>query len=300
MIGPATDGPAVLVGFDDRAGGAEPPGGLERHDLLRRAGLDEEARVAPGIAPVHLTLGADGWRSLNLGALVAIARAHPGWPVQAAGAALALSPGEQSERTFPSRPVPHTVAPPTTVLLDRDGTILQPIPYLKDPAQVALLPGAAEGLRELATRGCRLVVLTNQSGVGRGIMTQADVTAVHARMAELLSERGIRLDGIFTCPHLPEAGCDCRKPATGLARTAASALGLDLTRAVVVGDSPVDIGLARQLHVPAVLVLTGNGPTTLAAGGEGPDLAVTDLGELARICAHPAGLGLEPFAATLP
>ena len=138
--------------------------------------------------------------------------------------------------------------------------------FLADPAGVMLLPGAVTGLKALAAGGFRLVVLTNQSGVGRGRFGMDSVTRVNARLSQLLSAAGVTLDGIYVCPHAPEAECGCRKPGTGLATAAARELGLDLTQAIVVGDRAADLGLARRLGVPGFLVTTGQGQATLESG----------------------------------
>ena len=284
----------MVIQFDP--GPAEPgrvaPEELQRR--LTRCGLSPDRDGTTGPDAVRLTLCGRGWESQNLAALVASARAHPGRTVSAGSAASAFAPGLSAGAKLPTAPVAIQVLPPSTIFLDRDGTILQPVPYLNDAAQVALLPGAAAGLRRLADAGRRLVVLTNQSGIGRGVIAPEELERVHARMESLLQARGVRLDGIFTCPHAPDAGCGCRKPAIGMARAAAERFGLDLTRSIVVGDAVVDIGLARQLQVPAVLVLSGDGMLTLRSGTQPPDLAITDLEELAEICLHPAGVGLEP------
>ena len=112
------------------------------------------------------------------------------------------------------------------ILLDRDGTIIVDRHYLSNPAEVELLPGAVAGLRRLADAGFALVVVSNQSGVARGLLTEADVAAVNARTAALLANEGIQIAGWYYCPHGPEAGCDCRKPAAGMAERAAAELGV--------------------------------------------------------------------------
>ena len=144
-------------------------------------------------------------------------------------------------------------------LLDRDGTIIEEKNYLGDPAGVALLPGAAEGMRLLREAGFGLAVLTNQSGIGRGYYTEADMRRVHARMRELLEAEGVVLDGIYFCPHTPEDGCSCRKPATGMAEQAARDLGFSLKDAYVVGDKPADVELAARCGAVGILVRTGYG-----------------------------------------
>jgi len=106
----------------------------------------------------------------------------------------------------------------------------------------------------------------------------------------------VRLDGIFACPHREEDDCACRKPKVGLARQAEAELGLDLSRVVVAGDKSADLGLARALGVPAFLVMTGSGRTTLAENGLPADFVVDGVDELARIVTHPAGVGQPEMA----
>ncbi len=182
--------------------------------------------------------------------------------------------------------------PLTAVLLDRDGTIIVDRDYLADPERVTLLPGAAAGLRLLASQQLRLVVLTNQSGVGRGRISLAQLGLVHGRLRAVLTAEGIILAGIYSCPHRSDAGCNCRKPATGLALRAASELDFDIEGAVVAGDKPADIALARRLGVPAFLVTTCYGGSTLTDPTIQADYLVDGLDEMARICLHPAGLAV--------
>jgi D-glycero-alpha-D-manno-heptose 1-phosphate guanylyltransferase len=167
------------------------------------------------------------------------------------------------------------------ILLDRDGTLIEERHYLSDPGGVTLIPGVVEGLRALRAEGFALVVATNQAGVGRGLFSEEQVAAVHARLSELLAAQGARLDGIFYCPHHPDAGCDCRKPATGLARQAAAALGPGAAPVAVVGDKRCDIDLARALGVPGILVTTGYGASELSAAE--PDYLVDSLVEVAAV-----------------
>jgi D-glycero-D-manno-heptose 1,7-bisphosphate phosphatase len=179
---------------------------------------------------------------------------------------------------------------PAVALVDRDGTIMVDREYLADPDGVTLLPGAAAGLALFASHGVGLVVLTNQSGVGSGRITPSQLAQVHARLREVLAAEGVALEGIYSCIHATDAGCDCRKPATGLARQAAADLGLALDGAVVAGDKPADVTLARRLGVPAFLVTTGCGESTLVDPAIQADYVVDGLDDMARICLHPAGL----------
>lgn len=147
------------------------------------------------------------------------------------------------------------------MLLDRDGTVIHERHYLCDPAQVELLPGAGAALRRLNQAGMPVALVTNQSGVARGLFDEAVVARVHARLEELLEAEGARLDGVWYCPHHPEFGgpCACRKPAPGLAAAAAAGLALDLARSFVVGDKLCDVDLARSVGAAPILVRTGHG-----------------------------------------
>ncbi|MBV9773562.1 MAG: HAD family hydrolase, partial [Gemmatimonadetes bacterium] len=127
------------------------------------------------------------------------------------------------------------------VFLDRDGTVIHDAEYLSDPAGVRLMPGAGEAVARLNRAGIPVVLVTNQSGIGRGYFTEADFRAVQARLAEVLAAAGARLDAVYYCPHGPDDGCDCRKPALGLWLRAAREMGLDLERSWYVGDRARDL-----------------------------------------------------------
>ncbi|MDX6448849.1 MAG: D-glycero-D-manno-heptose 1,7-bisphosphate phosphatase, partial [Gaiellaceae bacterium] len=127
------------------------------------------------------------------------------------------------------------------VFLDRDGTLIDDVGYISDPEDVRLVPGAADALRGLRDAGFRLVVISNQSGLGRGLVTQEQADSVHARFLAELQRAGARIDAAYYCPHAPDEGCRCRKPLPGLILDAARDLGLDLERSVMVGNSDVDV-----------------------------------------------------------
>jgi D-glycero-D-manno-heptose 1,7-bisphosphate phosphatase len=168
------------------------------------------------------------------------------------------------------------------VLLDRDGTVIVEKHYLSDPDQLELVPGAAAGLRRLAAAGAGLVLVTNQSGIGRGYFDEARLAQIHARLVDALRAEAVALDGIYVCPHHPDDGCACRKPRTGLVLRAAAELGFDPARAFVVGDMASDVALGRALGATTLLVRTGHGQATLARGEARPDHVVDDLGAAAR------------------
>lgn len=152
------------------------------------------------------------------------------------------------------------------VLLDRDGTIMIDKVYQKDPELTELFPGAARGMKRLAEAGFGLVVITNQSGIARGLLTERDLAAVNGRLAEMLAGDGVRLDGIYRCPHKPEDGCRCRKPLPGMAEQAAADLGFAMKDCIVIGDRECDVELAKNIGGAAVLVRTGGGREAELAG----------------------------------
>lgn len=182
-------------------------------------------------------------------------------------------------------------------LLDRDGTIIQDFHYLTDPESVHILPGAIDGLQRLQSLGMRLVIVTNQSGVGVGAISLEALAAVNQRLVGLLRDAGIEIAGIYICPHKRDAGCDCRKPGLGMARQAEAALGIDLNRVIMVGDKALDLGLGRALGAPTFLVTTGHGRATFAEGAVQPDFLVDGLDAIADIC---AGEGGFPIPVALP
>lgn len=157
--------------------------------------------------------------------------------------------------------------PVKAVFLDRDGTVIEDVGYPRDPEQVRLLPGAAEALERLRRAGFALVVVSNQSGIGRGLVTEEEAAAVHRRFVSALAERGIELAGAFYCPHAPADGCSCRKPSPELLRRAADELHLDLECSFMVGDKDSDVEAGRRAGCAAVLIAsTGDGWNAVADG----------------------------------
>ncbi|TKS62401.1 MAG: D,D-heptose 1,7-bisphosphate phosphatase [Nitrospira sp.] len=141
-----------------------------------------------------------------------------------------------------------------TVFLDRDGTLNYDPGYLKIAADLKLLAGVGPALARLKVAGAKLVVVTNQSGVGRGIVTLKDLEAIHARLEGLLEQEGAALDAIYFCPHHPDDGCRCRKPNVGMVERAVSELQLDLRRSYLIGDHARDIQLANRVGAKAILL----------------------------------------------
>lgn len=169
------------------------------------------------------------------------------------------------------------------VLIDRDGTIIRERHYLADPKGVELIPGAAAALRSLAEAGYALVVVTNQSGIARGIVSPAQYAAVRGRVHEVLSAEGVQLDAVYHCPHHPDwtGPCACRKPGLALYRQAASELGLDLARSCYIGDKVSDVLPAVELGGAGYLVRTGHGAEQAAGAPEGVRVA-SDIAAAAR------------------
>lgn len=136
------------------------------------------------------------------------------------------------------------------LFLDRDGTLIVDVGYPRDPAQVALIPGAIDALK--AWNG-PLVIISNQSGVARGRITPDEAAAVHARTVELFAEHGIRFAGAYYCFHGPDDGCRCRKPMPGMLLDAARELGLELSNATMLGDKPSDVAAGVAAGARGVL-----------------------------------------------
>jgi len=157
------------------------------------------------------------------------------------------------------------------VFLDRDGTLNTELGYLDDPARLRLLPGAAEAIGLLNRRGILAIVVSNQSGVGRGYFTHDAVAAIHERLGDQLEAASVHLDGIYYCPHEPRFGCECRKPNPGMLLRAAADHGIDLRRSFIVGDKATDLEAGHRAGCRAIGVLTGYGYQLLhqavSAGG---------------------------------
>jgi histidinol-phosphate phosphatase family protein len=152
------------------------------------------------------------------------------------------------------------------LFLDRDGTINHDPGYLGDPDAVRLYDGVADALAELQReRDVPIFVVSNQSGVARGLIRREDVEAVNRRVEEALAERGVEVEKFFYCPHHPEFGedCDCRKPKTGFAQKAAEQFGVDLRQSFMIGDSDCDRLFGENAGMKTVMVRTGNGAERL-------------------------------------
>jgi D-glycero-D-manno-heptose 1,7-bisphosphate phosphatase len=159
---------------------------------------------------------------------------------------------------------------PSVVFLDRDGTIIRDARYISEPDAVALIDGAADAIGRLNRSGVPVVVVTNQSGIGRGYYDVEDYERVHARMLDLLAENGARVDASYYCPHSPDAlpPCECRKPRPGLFERALAELGSAPEHAWYVGDRLRDITPALLLGGTGLLVVSDNTPAVEAEEAE--------------------------------
>ncbi|UCD70771.1 MAG: HAD family hydrolase [Syntrophobacterales bacterium] len=184
-------------------------------------------------------------------------------------------------------------SPSRAVFIDRDGTINEEMGYINHVDRFTLLPRTAKAIRLINANGLKAVVVTNQSGVARGMFPESLVGAIHQRMEELLRADGAHIDGIYYCPHHPDFGtpeyrkrCHCRKPATGMIERACSELGIDPKRSYMIGDRIIDVEFGHKIGTKGILVLTGygKGELTYCNGQwkEKPDFIAQDLYDAVR------------------
>lgn len=176
------------------------------------------------------------------------------------------------------------------IFLDKDGTLIRDVPYNVDPAQMRLMPRAAKGLRKLAEAGYKVFVITNQSGVARGLFPEEALLAVKERLHRLLSREGVRLQGFYYCPHHPEGhapgygiACECRKPLPGLVLRAATEHALDLAHSWTIGDILDDIEAGRRSGCKTILINNGHETEWVISPLREPDYVAGDLDKAADI-----------------
>lgn len=170
------------------------------------------------------------------------------------------------------------------VILDRDGVInFDSTHFIKNPNEWKPIPGSLEAIAELNQAGFRVALATNQSGIGRGLFDMATLNAIHDKMHRALAQSGGRIDALFYCPHATEDNCNCRKPKPGMMEEIARRFGTDLEGVPSVGDSLRDLQAGVPLGMRPMLVRSGKGEETLAAGGlpQGTEI-YTNLAEAAR------------------
>jgi D-glycero-D-manno-heptose 1,7-bisphosphate phosphatase len=176
------------------------------------------------------------------------------------------------------------------IFFDKDGTLIEDVPYNVDPARIVLAPHAREGVKALADAGYAIVVVSNQSGVARGMFEEAALDGVRERLEDLL---GRRLDGFYCCPHHPDGvvrdlakDCVCRKPMPGLLHRAAAELDLKLSTSWMIGDILNDVEAGRRAGTRTVLMDNGNETEWIDGALRRPDCRVADVGEaaLAILC----------------
>ena len=153
--------------------------------------------------------------------------------------------------------------PSRVAFLDRDGTIIEEKDFIRTADQIEFMPGSIDAIKMLRSLGYKIVVVSNQSGIGRGILTEKMVTEVNASFLRRLEDEDAPADALYFCPHHPDDNCDCRKPKTGMIERAVGELGLDLENAVVIGDKLADVKLGRNIGAKTILVLTGYGRKVL-------------------------------------
>lgn len=156
------------------------------------------------------------------------------------------------------------------VFVDRDGTLNQDAGYITSPEQLVVFPGVPEAIARLNALPVKVILVTNQSAIGRGLMSEKDLEAIHARLSSILRPSGATIDGIFVCPHHPRECCACRKPQTGLIEEAVARFSLDLSQCFFVGDKRSDLEAAQKAGIPGILVMTSPySAGAMQAGDEG-------------------------------
>ena len=140
------------------------------------------------------------------------------------------------------------------VFLDRDGTINVDVHYLGDPAKFKIYPGVAQGVKRLQDAGFLIIVITNQSGIARGYYGLGTLGAIHRQMREELGATGVKVNGIYFCPHHPDDGCQCRKPGTGMLEQAIAEYDIDAARSYMLGDKPKDAGAGQNVGAMGILI----------------------------------------------
>ncbi len=148
---------------------------------------------------------------------------------------------------------------PKAVFLDRDGTVSEEIGYMYDAGRFKVFPWTGPAVRRINESGMKAVLITNQSGVGRGYFDESSVQRVHAILVNELAGHSAKLDGIYVCVHHPDSGCDCRKPNPGMLVQAQRELDIDLANSYVIGDKQIDVETAHAVGAKGILVLTGYG-----------------------------------------
>ena len=162
------------------------------------------------------------------------------------------------------------------VFLDRDGTLVRDVGYPSDPSEIELLAGVIEALTLLRYNDLALVLVSNQSGIGRGFFSRDDLARVHDRLASQLERHGLTFDGVYYFPHAPWEGCECRKPAPGMLWQAALELKLDLSRSFMVGDKVSDCTAGYRAGCKSVLI-AGQDSTFSTSVDEVADIVLPNL-----------------------
>ena len=178
------------------------------------------------------------------------------------------------------------------VFFDRDGTLNEEVEFVSAPEQLRLIEGAGRAVRAVNESGFLTFVVSNQSGIARGLFTEADLVPIHEKLERELAASGARIDRIYYCPHHPTAGippyrvdCDCRKPRAGMLRRAEREMGADLSRSYVIGDRIVDVLAGRSVGAKGILVLTGYGASAIQecrAQGIAPDYVAPSVEEAVK------------------
>jgi D-glycero-D-manno-heptose 1,7-bisphosphate phosphatase len=176
------------------------------------------------------------------------------------------------------------------IFIDKDGTLVVNVPYNVDPRRIILAPYAGRSLLALQEAGFRIVVVSNQSGIARGLFQESDLGPVVVRLRQLLGNAGVRLDGFYYCPHHPSGSvrqysfeCDCRKPQPGMIRQAAQDLGIDIGRSWMIGDILDDIEAGHAAGCRSILIDNGNEAEWRGGPQRTPDARVADLEAAAKL-----------------